>query len=367
MSGADSFPALPPPPGLRVPWRTVAFRALLFAGTGAVQLALLDRALPGSVAGRAVVAAVLVPLFFSTALTALVTTVVAKVRIEELLRVLREVATGNFGAKLREPGEPVVRVVRDAFAATGAALERLRARLAFADAQRRRLFSDLAHELATPSSAILGLVDTLSAPGLVPTEEGRAALLLVLDGEASRLARLVADMRDLAMVEDPDIAFAREPLDLGRLVEDATDRFRVVHPQGAALHVRAEPVWASVDDARLEQVLVNLLRNAKRYAPAGGRIEVALAPDGRWARLVVEDSGPPLPDATLARLGDRLFRGDPSRSAETGGAGLGLAIVRSVVARHGGTVDFGRGESGGLRVVVRVPACEAPVRDGEVG
>jgi two-component system, OmpR family, sensor histidine kinase BaeS len=344
-----------------IPWRTIAWTLGLLAATGWAQVARVDRALPGH--HRAVVEAVAGPLLASGAWMALVVTLVTRMRVRALLRALAQVAAGNFQAKLPVPRESVLRAVNDAFTRTNEALARLTDRLAFADAQRRRLFSDLAHELATPSTAILGLVDTLGSEALVPTAAERAALHAVLEREALRLARLVGDVRDLAMMDDPDVVFAREPADMADLAASAIERFRVVSPGGAAITLRASRAWAPVDAARIEQALVNLLRNAKRYAPAGGVIEVEAAPDGAWVRLVVEDGGPPLPNEIIARLGERLFRGDPARSAETGGAGLGLAIVRSIVHRHGGTIDFARGGArgqGGLRVTVRLPGCEEP-------
>jgi signal transduction histidine kinase len=338
----------------RVPAKAVAGMVLLLAGTGAAQLAWLDRALPGSPGAAA--AAVFGPLVLCSVWLALIMTEVTRRRVEALLRGLHEVARGNFDAELPLPREPVLRAVSEAFARTGDALRRLTEKLAFADAQRRRLFSDLAHELATPSTAILGLVDTLTTPALVPGEAARAALLSALEEEALRLARLVADVRDLAMTEDPDVSFALEPADVAGLIAEALDRFRLVQPEGAEIVLRAERAVASVDAARLEQTLVNLLRNAKRYARPEGRIEVDVGPDGPWVRLVVEDSGAPLPSEVLAHLGERLYRGDPSRGAGTGGAGLGLAIVRAIVHRHGGAVTFAHGASGGLRVTIRVPA-----------
>jgi signal transduction histidine kinase len=348
-----------------IPFKSIALTLLLLAVTGWAQVARLDwaLALPGARAHQAIVDGVTVPLLACSAWLFVVMTAVTRVRVRAVVRVLEQVAAGNFQAQLPTPGEPVFRAVGHAFAKTNEALQRLTDRLAFADAQRRRLFADLAHELATPSTAILGLVDTLGSETLVPTAEGRAALLAVLEREALRLARLVGDVRDLAMVEDPDVSFAREPADVAELAAGAIERFRVVSPEGAAITLRATRAWASVDAARIEQTLVNLLRNAKRHAPSGGVIEVEAAPDGASVRLVVEDGGPPLPNEILARLGERLFRGDPSRSAETGGVGLGLAIVRSIVHRHGGTLDFARGGprgQGGLRVTVRLPACEAP-------
>jgi two-component system, OmpR family, sensor histidine kinase BaeS len=366
---------------LRVPFKTLAVLGAFLAITATGQLLWLTRALRGLVlsdaAGgprsaevaadhvlpRDVVIAVTLPLFACAVGASLVLSLVTRMRVHVLVRALEDVAQGNFKGRLPLPREPLLRVVQDTFAKTNEALDQLTRKLAFADAQRRRLFSDLTHELATPSAAILGLVDTLGRADLVPTDGARATLLATLEQEALRLARLVSDVRDLAMVEDPDVSFACEPADVATLVTEAVQRFRLVQPEGAIITVSARSAWASVDAMRIEQALVNLLRNAKRYAPPTGSIEVEVVPEGAWARLAVENTGALLPDEIFARLGERLFRGDPARTRQTGGLGLGLAIVRSIVHRHGGQVEFARGARGGLRVTVRVPACGAAAAD----
>jgi len=114
-------------------------------------------------------------------------------------------------------------------------------------------------------------------------------------------------------------------------------------------------VRAGVDPHRVEQVLLNLLHNARRHAPAAGlvRVTVGAAPGG--ARVTVDDDGPGVDDALLPRLGERMFRADPSRSARSGGSGLGLSIAARIVALHGGAMRFARSPLGGLRVEFTLP------------
>jgi signal transduction histidine kinase len=333
--------------------------AILFI-TGAAQVIWLGAVVDASKPWSALIMAVGAPLVVCALLVSLLQSSVMHRRIRTLVKALEDVARGNFQVRLPDPREPLLGAVNAAFAKTGKALDELTQNLTHADAHRRRLFSDLAHELATPSSAILGLADTLGRADIVTTEERRVSLLAALEREALRLARLVADLRDLAMVEDPDVSFDREPYNVASLVMEAVERFCLVHAEGAAVTVRASDAWARIDAARMEQALVNLLRNAKHYAPACGSIEIEVALDGAWVRLVVENSGAALPNAILARLGERLFRGDPSRSRSTGGSGLGLAIVKSVVHRHDGQLEFTGGERGGLRVLLRLPSSAKP-------
>ena len=238
--------------------------------------------------------------------------------------------------------------LREAFAAMGAALERSLTQVRDADADRRRLFSDLAHELATPTSTLLGI-----AAGLRRGDGARGWLLDHLEHESHRLERLIADVREVAHLEDPSLPLAVEPADVGALARRAVERARLAHGDACALRCEAEVAVAAIDPARVDQVLVNLVENAVRHA-AGGAVAVTVR-GGDVVVLRVEDSGPGVPDALLPSLGRRLLRVDPSRSRATGGHGLGLSIVRAIVARHGGEVVFGRAALGGLAVEVHLP------------
>lgn len=274
----------------------------------------------------------------------------ARRRVRRFVEGLQKIASGDFAARLPHAPDREFESVQHAFADMAESLAEARRRLEHADQQRRRLFADLAHELATPASAVLGLADTLARPELVPTVEARDRLVESLEREATRLSRLVTDVRDLANLDDPDVRFDVSDTDVARLVE------RLATEYGARVVVPQAPVSLRVDPVRFEQVMVNLLRNARRYTPDDGTILVALEPGDSRVELRVEDSGPGVPDELLERLGERLLRVDPSRDRRTGGHGLGLSIVRAIVARHDGTLTFGRSSLGGLAVKVGLPA-----------
>ena len=277
----------------------------------------------------------------------------ARRRMRPLVEAMREVAQGSLGKPLPEPPDRDFAEVREAFETMRTSLSDALDRLAEADAQRRRLFSDLAHELATPTSAVIGLVDTLGSPALCKTDEDRVALLSSLEGEALRMARLVADVRDLAELDDPDVPSFEEPVDLGSRIADTAARFAVL--EGARLEVRCEEALISADPARIEQILANLVTNARRHTPPTGRIRVHVSASPSAGTLVVEDSGPGVPEDLLGKLGERLLRLDPSRDRRTGGSGLGLSIVRQIALRHRATLTFDRGALGGLRATIVFP------------
>jgi signal transduction histidine kinase len=150
---------------------------------------------------------------------------------------------------------------------------------------------------------------------------------------------------------------SREPLELSDVVRDAVSLYAdVAEEKGVALETRCAPgVCVSADRNRMRQVVANLLDNAIKYTPAGGRVEVSTALDGGEAVLTVTDTGVGIPPGERPRIWDRLYRGDASRSER--GLGLGLSLVKAVVEAHGGRVDALSSPGAGATFVVRLPAC----------
>jgi signal transduction histidine kinase len=274
-----------------------------------------------------------------------------------LREAMHKIAAGDRSPGAPEIGRHVDRDLlgmRETFDAMREQLDRALRRLAHADEQRRRLFADLAHELATPASALLALGDTLGQGDVVVDEVERARLLRSLEGETLRVARLVEDIRDLAELDDPDVSFVRERADVAAVVAGAVQRFAPA--DGAPIELDAGETFAEIDPMRIDQALTNLLRNARRYTPADRSIRVAVSGADGGAIIVVEDGGPGVPPEALARLGERLFRADPGRDRRKGGHGLGLAIVQATMARHAGSARFEAGEGGGLKVTLTLPS-----------
>ncbi len=266
----------------------------------------------------------------------------------------RRVAAGDLHAELppMTAGSDFV-ALREAFSSMGSALDRSIKKVQAADAERRKLFADLAHELATPTSTLMGI-----AAALRQGSGDRERLLEHLEHESARLERLIADIREVAHLEDPTLPMLREPCDVAALAAAAAERARLAPGQRCEVRCDITAASAQVDPLRVDQVLVNLLSNAARHAQ-GGVVALKVWTDGPVVLVRVEDSGPGVPDALLPELGRRLLRVDASRSRDTGGHGLGLSIVRAIVARHGGEVTFSRAALGGLGVEVKLPR-EAP-------
>ena len=226
-----------------------------------------------------------------------------------------------------------------------------RVRLAF-DTQRH-FVADAAHELRSPLAALKLQAQALRRGG---DEAQRELALRRLEAGIERSIRLVGQMLALARAEG-EPATAPRDVELQHLAREAiiellpSARERDIDlgmETQAEAHVAGEP-------EALHILLRNLVENAIKYAPAGGRVDISIAPHDAGASLVVEDSGPGIPDDQRDRVFDRFYR---TPDATAGGSGLGLAIVRAIAQQHGATVTLGRSERlGGLRVEVRFPGA----------
>ena len=285
--------------------------------------------------------------------------------------------------------------------------------LAKEDQRRRRLLADIAHDLKTPLTVVQANLEAM-LDGVLPASPERLA---ALHTQVGLLARLVTDLRELAMAEAGELTLRRSVQDVGQLVRRVVELWG---PQAqergvqVELEVQGQPE-ASVDPDRFAQILLNLLSNALRYVPAqGGRIRIGVRaqaagppggsspappagpragpPAGSRAEppagslaggtragaadkaggvvsvdgvvVTVEDNGPGIAPEDLPYIFDHFYRGDPARSRATGGFGVGLGIVRSLVEAHGGWVRAENRPEGGARFQLWLPAAPPEPADG---
>jgi signal transduction histidine kinase len=162
---------------------------------------------------------------------------------------------------------------------------------------------------------------------------------------------------DISEAEVGAMRLSRERLELAEVVRDSVTLYSdVAEDKGIRLESQGAPgLCVSADRNRMRQVVANLLDNAIKYTPAGGRVEVRTALDGADAVLTVTDTGPGIPAGELPRIWERLYRGDASRSER--GLGLGLSLVKAIVEAHGGRVEATSAPGQGSAFVVRLPAC----------
>jgi signal transduction histidine kinase/DNA-binding response OmpR family regulator len=240
-------------------------------------------------------------------------------------------------------------------------VEALRAAAEDASRAKDEFLSTLSHELRTPLNAIIGWSALLRKGDMTPERTERA--LETVERNAIVQARLIEDMLDLSRIEQGKLVLSVGPLELVRVVEAAID---AVRPAADAKGVRLQPVLDShatiVGDAdRLQQVVWNLLSNAIKFTSKGGRVLVSLRREHSHVEVSVADTGEGIDAEFLPFVFDRFRQADPSFTRRAGGLGLGLAIVRSLVELHGGTVTAqSQGKGSGATFVVRLPM--APLR-----
>jgi two-component system, OmpR family, sensor histidine kinase BaeS len=245
--------------------------------------------------------------------------------VTDIVEASERVAAGDFTARIDTRGPRFVRTV-------GSAFNTMAQRLEAHDRQRRELMADIAHELRTPLTVIQGRLEGL-VDGVYPRDNERLAAVLE---ETRVLARLVEDLRTLANAETGILTLQREPTDLAPLVQD------VVHSltgdaDAAGAEVRVDvpadlPVL-EIDPVRIREVIANLLANALRYTPHGGRVTISARHQNRRVAVAVGDTGAGIAPEDLPKIFDRFYKGRTSR-----GSGLGLTIARNLVVAHGGTI-----------------------------
>jgi two-component system OmpR family sensor kinase len=233
----------------------------------------------------------------------------------------------------------------------------------------RRFVADASHELRTPLTSIRGFAE-LYRQGAVHGEADVHRVMGRIEDEAKRMGLLVEDLLLLARL-DQERPFARAPVDLLALVGDAVHDARAVAPDRPItleVGVTDPPPVVIGDEARLRQVLGNLVSNALRHTPPTTSVHVGVGSAGdertgaQIVELVVADDGPGMSEEQAARVFERFYRADAARNRNDGGTGLGLAIVSALVAGHGGTVDVSTAPGSGARFTVTLPLATAPAQ-----
>jgi two-component system, OmpR family, sensor kinase len=289
-----------------------------------------------------VVIAVGVPLVVGVALSPL----------DTMTRLARGIAAGRRGQRLgRQHGDTELGRTASAFDEMLDALEGAERRALASEEAMRRFVADAAHELRTPITGIAAATEAVLQQHSGADPQSRERLLMVLGREAQRASRLIEDLLDLARI-DSGLSLHPEPTDLREVVDVQVERARLLHPD---LVVTADgpSVVATVDAARIGQVIANLLNNACEVTPAGSSVHVGVARFGAHAEVAVADSGPGVAPQDRERIFGRLVRGDGSGQRQAG-AGLGLPIARGIARAHGGDVFCGPRRDGG-RFVLRLP------------
>ena len=262
----------------------------------------------------------------------------------DLLDASERLALGDYTARVTAGGPAEIRSLAQAF-------NSMAARLQLTDEQRRSLLADVTHELRTPLTVIQGNLEGM-LDGVYPADPAHLASLLE---ETQVLARLVDDLRTLALTESGALRLKKEPVDLAILINETAAGFRPQAEAGKvrlAVEISGDPPLLSLDPERMREVLNNLLANALRYTPPGGSIQVRyeILAQARQALITFQDSGSGIPADDLPHIFDRFYK-----TRNSTGMGLGLPIAKNLVEAHGGTIAAHSLAGQGTRIEISLP------------
>jgi signal transduction histidine kinase len=312
----------------------------MMTSAGTAFLDRINRLLLGAAIG-ATALAVLLGVFLARTLTR---------PLRELTTATRAVAAGHLEQRVSVQSQ-------DELGDLAASFNQMSADLTRARDQRRQMTADIAHDLRTPLSVILGHAEALRDGVIAPTPEE----LDLIHDEAKRLNRLVDDLRTLSLAETGELQLTRRDVSPQQLVERMAAAYTPrAHQKGIKLHSDIAPNLPDIDidPDRIQQVLGNLLDNALRHTPAGGAVTLSAAnqPAAHTVTLSVRDTGPGIAPEDLPRIFDRFYRADKSRQRDQGGSGLGLAIAKSIVESHGGRIRVESRLGEGTQFHIDLPA-----------
>jgi signal transduction histidine kinase len=277
----------------------------------------------------------------------------------EALRPLQRMATDAEEVQHSEPGKRIAYDgPADELGSLADSLNAMLDRLEAGAAEQRRFIADASHELRTPVAIIRGNVELLRSHGVPETCEESLAMI---DDESARMARLLDDLLALARLQGPQQR-AFQALHVPTLAEELAARARTIAgARTVSATCAQDDLWVLGDPDLLEQSLLNVVRNAAAHTEESGHIAIECAGDAHRVRIHITDDGPGIPAEELPRIFDRFYRAQSAgRDADSGGAGLGLAIARGLVELHGGSITAGNVEPRGARFTVELPRTEPP-------
>ena len=269
--------------------------------------------------------------------------------IDQLTRAASRISHGDLSQRVQVNTGDEVGLLARTFNLMAASLEK-------AEQNRRAMTADIAHELRTPLAVQRAQLEALQ-DGIYPLNTENLQPLL---DQNRLLSRLVDDLRTLALADAGELSLELAPTDFPALIGRIVERFQPeARTRGVELSFECASVCdnltLNLDSARIEQILTNLLSNALRYTPAGGRVALTLRCSSRSAELAVQDSGPGISPEDLAHIFERFYRADRARSREDGGTGLGLAIARQLARAHGGDLLAANHPAGGAIFTLKLP------------
>jgi signal transduction histidine kinase len=298
----------------------------------------------------------LLALLLAGAGAAIIALALARLLARGMTQPLRDMANAAERLGRGDYSERVPVTSRDELGRTAETFNRMATELENMERLRRDLVANVSHELKTPISAIRAHLENI----LDGVEEPTQGTIAVMLQQSERLGRLVEQLLDLSKLESGAIPFERGPVSLARIVDRVIDEVTMGRTGGARVVNLVPTSFPKVmaSDERIHQVVFNLVDNALRFTPDGGRITVSAVRQDGMCEVSVEDTGPGVPQEHRPYVFERFYRVDPARSRTDGGTGIGLTIAKSVVEGHGGRIWVDRSEAGGAAFRFTLPLAD---------
>ena len=289
----------------------------------------------------------LIIFFFSFIFSRIITNPIAA-----LTKGIYKMGKGDFSVRVPAKGSTELRDLAQTFNTMSEKLEAL-------DDSRNQFISIASHELKTPLATMKIMLENLIYQPEMP-QELRKEFMEDINKEIDRLSLIIGDLLTLVQMDTQNMKLNRETISLAALLDEVLHRLEPIatlRDHQITVDIQDEGVLYA-DGAKLQQVIYNLVNNALKYTPNGGKIHVTLQKLGGDFLLSVADNGQGIPQADQPHVFDRFYRVDRARSRETGGTGLGLSIVKQIVLLHGGNVSVDSVENQGSKFTIELPAHE---------
>lgn len=302
-------------------------------------------------------------LFYGALIGAALSLVLGIFLSRTITRPIRELTRATHAVSEGDLSQQVTVHSNDELGELAKAFNKMSAELSRSVNARKQMTADIAHELRTPLSLILGHAEAVHDGVLPPTKEN----FEIIREEAARLERLVNDLRTLSLADAGELTVNPQPIEAERLIQEVASLYQIeAQKKNIALELDiASPLPPiEVDPGRMTQVLTNILDNALRHTPENGKVVLSAKQAGERVELAIQDSGPGVSSEDLDRIFERFYRTDSARQRDgdkiLSGSGLGLAIAKSIVQAHGGQIDAESKTGQGLRVVINLPKINPP-------
>lgn len=266
--------------------------------------------------------------------------------IYKLREATQKLSQGQYGAQLEQ-------TTQDELGQLTADFNELSKRLHDHEQSRQQWIMDIAHELRTPLAILRGEIEAIQ-DGISQVDSNT---IDSLHQEVTHLSRLVDDLYQLSISDNGALNYHKEKIELTALLNDCMDSFSTSFRQKQITvdFSYTQAVWIQADSQRLQQLFHNLLKNTLRYTDSPGQLQVKVTQDAQYIHLCFADSSPSVPNESLPRLFERLYRVDASRNRATGGAGIGLSLCANIVKAHHGSITAKHADLGGLAIHITLP------------